>query len=262
MVFARPVPMQSGFTLIEVLIAITITAILGVGAVMTLDQGIKSKDYVEKRSLLLSELQKSQRILEQDLSQIVTRSVRSEYGDRQYAISNLDALNLMEFTRTGWRDPETFLASLLPEAEVKLKSNLQRVVYELEDDILYRRYWSVLDRAPDSEAKRQRILAGVKELELRFLDTESKWSDQWPTLVMLDDETLDGFRAVPKAIEIRLGHQTFGEIRRIIPLAGWDLATIAEPSYEAEEESEDAPASGTQSGTSQADEANSPEESP
>ena len=222
---------QCGFTLIEVLIAITVTSILGVGVALTLTSGIKTKDTVEKRAEILQALQKSQRVIENDISQIVSRPVRGEYGDRLYACTNLNALTLLEFSRTGWRDPLTLLASFNPEVAVKPRSHLQRVVYELEDETLYRSYWQVMDRAHESEPRRQRLLANIKRIELRFLDENSTWRDRWPPDSLINDGKVDAFRVLPKAIEFTLEHEKFGEMRRLIQVSGWNAHNIkvAEP---------------------------------
>lgn len=215
-----------GFTLIEVLVAVTITAIIGVGAALTLQSGVKTKEAVEGRAEVLESMQKFQKTVASDLSQIVSRTVRNEFGDSLYACTNLNELTLLEFSRTGWRDPKTFLASLNPDSSVKPRSNLQRIVYELEGDALYRYYWQVMDRAQDSEAVRQKVLDQLAGVEIRFLDENNEWSDQWPSSSLLSNEDLDAMRILPKAIEMTVDHAIFGSIRRLHLLAGWNTHTI------------------------------------
>ncbi|WP_020408192.1 type II secretion system minor pseudopilin GspJ [Hahella ganghwensis] len=209
-----------GFTLLEILIAITITAMLGTGAFYLLSQGIRTKDSTEARGEILEELQKSQRIIEYDFSQAVPRSIRGEYGDQFYAFSNLNALTLVEFTRTGWRDPKSLLALMDEDAEVVPRSQLQRVSYEMEEDDLYRVFWDVLDRAQDSKPYRQMVMEDVEEIRLRFLDNDNEWAEQWPPQEQLVNSESDPYHSLPKAVELEFTHKTFGKVRRLYQISG------------------------------------------
>ena len=226
---SRKLPSSRGFTLIEVLVAISITAIIGAGAALTLQSGVKTREALEARAEILQELQKFQRTMASDLRQIVNRTVRNEFGDKLYACTNLNALTLLEFSRTGWRDPATFLASLNAESDIKPRSSLQRIVYELEEGTLYRYYWRVMDRAQDSEPVRQKVIDQVLNLELRFLDEKNEWSDQWPTASALSNEDLDAMTILPKAIEMTVEHETFGEFSKLHLVAGWNAHKIRPP---------------------------------
>jgi len=217
----------AGFTLIELLVAITITAVLGIGAALTLNTGILTKETVELRAQVFQSVQKSQHTIANDFRQVVARSARDGFGDRLYAYTNLNALTLVEFTRAGWRDPQSLLAAFNSELDIQPRSSLQRVVYELEDETLYRYYWQVVDRAQDSEPLRQKLLEDVKSIELRFLDEDNEWTDQWPSLKLLDNATIDAFEILPKAVEMTLDHLSYGKLRRVHLLAGWNIHNIS-----------------------------------
>jgi len=220
---------QNGFTLLEVLIAIVITAMLGTGSFYLLSQGIRTKELTESRAAILEELQKSQRIMEYDFTQAVGRSIRGEYGDNFYAFTNLNALTLVEFTRTGWRDAKAMLAMMDENAEILPRSQLQRISYEMEEDDLYRLHWDVLDRAQDSRPVRQKLLSGVSDFKIRFLYSNDEWVEQWPPLAQLASSKSDPYRSLPKAVELTFTHETFGDIRRFFEVAGSMIpaATVA-----------------------------------
>ncbi|WP_246840988.1 type II secretion system minor pseudopilin GspJ [Hahella sp. CCB-MM4] len=217
-----------GFTLLEILIAITITAMLGTGAFYLLNQGVRTKNSTEDRGEILEQLQKSQRIIEYDISQVVARSVRGEYGDEFYALSNLNALSLVEFTRTGWRDPKSLLALMDEDTEVLPRSQLQRVSYEMEEDDLYRVYWDVLDRAQDSKPLRQKLMESVEDVKFRFLDNDNEWSEQWPPQAQLVNSESDPYHALPKAVEFEFTHKMFGHIRRLYYIAGASMPVVVD----------------------------------
>ena len=42
------------------------------------------------------------------------------------------------------------------------------------------RVWVVLDRDIDSEPRVQRVLDNVRGLQLRYLDEEAVWHEEWP----------------------------------------------------------------------------------
>lgn len=213
-----PKPRQQGFTLLEVLLAIAITGLIGVGTYQLFSSTLRTQDVVERRSAELEQLQRGLALISRDLQQLVGRSVRNAYGDREFALSNRNELYLLELTRMGWRNP-------LQDP----RSDLQRVFYERADDVLYRYYYRVLDRAQDSEPVRQKLLDKIEELEIRFLDERNQWHSLWPLDSMLEQGTSEaGYRALPKAIEIRLRHQRFGNLTRLYEIAGYYRTQDAE----------------------------------
>lgn len=208
-----------GFTLIEVLIAITITALLGTGAFTLLNQSLRNKAVLEEKSAMLEQVQKIDRLLSADFSQAVDRPIRDGYGMRLPSLTTANTANLVEFTRTGWRDAATLLQELVTEDDQQIprRSSLQRVAYRLEDEVLYRDYWRVLDRAQDSQPVTLKLLTGVREFKIRFLDSSNNWTEEWPVLSAGVGEAPPA--ALPKGVEIVYEPGTLGEIRRVFPIA-------------------------------------------
>ena len=127
-------PEQRGFTLLEVLIAITITAVIGLGSWQLLNTAIRAYELSQANLQSLSQLQRAQLNISRDFTQLVPRAIRDEYGDYQPALKTEDGFYLVELTRAGWRNP-------LQER----RSELQRVAYELSDGDLLRHHWKVLE---------------------------------------------------------------------------------------------------------------------
>src|SRR5690554_7547150 len=92
-----------GFTLLEVLIAVAITAMIGVGATQLLTNVIDSRQAIEIRAEQLASLQRFNMIVSRDMEQIINRPIRDEYGDEQPALMLESGQYLLEFTRAGWR---------------------------------------------------------------------------------------------------------------------------------------------------------------
>ena len=117
--------MARGFTLLEVLLAVAITALIGVGAAQLLNSIINAKQGVDIRSEKLASLQRFNMAVSRDIEQIINRPIRDIYGDEQPAIRINDGDYPVEFTRAGWRNS--------PVTDDP-RSELQRVAYRLEPD--------------------------------------------------------------------------------------------------------------------------------
>jgi general secretion pathway protein J len=200
---------QKGFTLLELLVAMAIFALLSVMAYAGLRTVLNTNAVLETNMQRLTEIQRSVTLLSRDIRQTVNRAIRDTYGDPKLPLigaATLDTLGTpeIELTRVGYANP----------LGVK-RSSLQRVAYHVEEDTLYRHSWRVLDQAQDSETDKLAICHGVESLELRYLDQEDTWHTQWPP----NDPDYQGI-TLPKAIEVSLELTDWGKVVRLLPLAG------------------------------------------
>jgi len=204
---------QSGFTLLEVLIAIGITAMIGLGSSQILTSAIRTSDATQSRLEELNALQKTMLIISRDFQQLAPRSIRDEYGDYQNAFSTQSDFYSLEFSRVGWRNPME-----------DTRSTIQRVAYELDQDKLIRHYWSVLDRSHDSDSVSRTLIEGVEDMSFRFRNESGGWLDAWPP-----ESSNSGTGAapvdprfavnqIPTAIEITMNFKQFGSITRLFDL--------------------------------------------
>lgn len=198
---------QKAFTLIEVLVALAIFAILAALAYGTLGQTLLSAEVLNERMDRLQAIQKTVRHLSQDFLQLAPRPVRLELGDSMGPALQTDLRSefALELTHGGWSNPVA-----LP------RGTLQRAAYRLEDDELVRYYWTVLDRTLSNEPIAVTILDGVESLLFRYLLDSGDWIEQWPPPTAPGPL---GFRQRPRAVEFTLTLQDAGEIRRIIEIA-------------------------------------------
>ncbi len=208
-----------GFTLIEVLIALAITAFVASISYASLSSvllGVESSRSAADRT---HEINRAWMIITRDLRQFSPRRpVRDEFGEEEPAMMGGEAARfLLSFTRSGWHNPLG-----------QQRSNLQRVNYLVEDDALWRESYAVLDRANNSEPTRVKLLEGVDYLELGFLSAlgsvqtlsdrvtldTTNWAENWLTDTSTPGATLEP----PAAIELRLRLDDLGEIRRLYAL--------------------------------------------
>lgn len=205
-----------GFTLIEVVLAMAITAFVALLAYTGLHAAINAAERHQWQMQRLGEVQLAMSVLERDLRHTIARPVVDEYGDLLPALSGGVAQDyLLRLTRRGWDNPRE-----LPRGE------LQRLRYQLEDNQLYREYWPLLDRISEQDGlQRQLLIDGVLAIELRFLDTAAagslaaaaqsagqspgqrgEWVDDWP------------HQRLPGAVEVALELEQIGWVRRVFAL--------------------------------------------
>ena len=122
---------QQGFTLLEVMIAISITALIGVASTNLLSNIIETKNVTDKRSEQLVTLQRFNQFISRDVEQIINRGIRDQYGDDQAAIILDDSDYLAQWSRLGWRNSPI---NDDPRAEI------QRVAFQIFDISLHFHY--------------------------------------------------------------------------------------------------------------------------
>jgi general secretion pathway protein J len=201
---------QNGFTLMELLIALAVFALLSVMAYGGLRSVLTAKAETERQATRLKEVEMAMLFLSRDLEQAVARPVRNEYGDPQPAL-RLDVTGkhaILELTRAGWANPA-----------FETRSTLQRIAYAVNDDgELTRAYWHVLDRPQpqDSVPAVAPLLKKVSRFRVRWLDASRKWGAEhegWPP----EGAALE---QLPLAMEVVVELEDLGEIVRLFRLPG------------------------------------------
>jgi general secretion pathway protein J len=195
---------QRGFTLIEVLVAMAILAVVIMATHQILDSTTKAKEASDEKIAELNGLQTAFRLMDQDFSQMTQRTVRNEAGDaqEQYLLAGRYILESqydgIAFVRDGWVNP----INLLPRSE------LQAVGYRVLDDNLERVYRVYVDQLDNMEPRVQVVLKGIEELKFEFLDADNEWQEQWQ------------IKALPKAVAVTLQQIEAEPIRRVFLVPG------------------------------------------
>ncbi|VAW91783.1 hypothetical protein MNBD_GAMMA23-125 [hydrothermal vent metagenome] len=202
---------QFGFTLLELLVALSIFAVMSVMIFGGLREVVNVRSATDKHTSRLTELQLAFMHFSRDVRQLANRTVRGEYGDRLNVLQSNDIGKYrLELTRGGYPNP----AGLN-------RSSLQRIAYGVDDNKLYRYRWNVLDRAEDSRPTKTLILNDVNGLNLRFLgrndesnETQNNlWVTAWPP------QTSDTATSVfPKAVEVTFELEDWGRFTRLFIL--------------------------------------------
>lgn len=206
---ARGLPARArGFTLLEVLIAVAIFVIVGALAMGGYNELVKQSEIVEASNKRSRQVQSAIQRLVQDFATLEPRPVREPLGESFRPALRADARSeeLAELTHSGWSNPGG-----MP------RSTLQRVIYRVEDKKLVREYWYVLDRTLSGDPARAVVLNNVERASFRFLDNNRRWHEQWPPIGYSAPDVL---RLRPIAVEITLELEDWGEIKRLVEVAG------------------------------------------
>lgn len=192
-----------GFTLLELLVALTIFAIM---ALMS---------YVGMRSLLQTQQQWSVKadrwqavmqtvvVVRRDVSQMILRPIMDTSGGQMPAMV-LRGVDDIEFTRTGFVNP----LALAP------RSQLQRVRYQLKDQQLIRWTWPVVDRAPGTRPIKRVLLSGVASFQLHYINQAGQWMPTW------SNEAAEN-EGLPRGVEMIVTLSDLGVLRLVLPVWGY-----------------------------------------
>lgn len=199
-----------GFTLIEVIIAIAISAMVASLAYQTLHVATEATQRTSKIAKRIDHIDRAWQLLETDLRHAVERSGTSPFDGREVPPleGGSSSEYLLYFIRGGWANPLG-----------QTRSSMQRVGYKLQDNILWRHYWAVVDGVGNEEPLELDILKEVKGMRVRFLSpdatdvTDNQWQPLWPVVNVQSEAKL------PAAVEVTLELEDMGEITRIFSLS-------------------------------------------
>lgn len=197
---------QSGFTLIEMLLAFTIFALMGMAGFSILSNTVNTNQASMEHSASLTGLQRSMLIIERDLMQLTPRLVRvqGEIKPQQSTLSHGELIlesdsEVLAFRRNGWLNP----LNILP------RSQIQSIAYRIRDGALERLYFDFPDPIKGAEYKVQLLMEDVKSLHFEFFDRKTKkWTQEWQS------------NELPGGLKIVIEHNSFGILERTFALAG------------------------------------------
>jgi general secretion pathway protein J len=193
-------PRATGFTLVEVLVAIVVFAIIGLASAAVVNSMMRTNEQSAEVREKLQQLQQAMLLIEGDLRQAVSR--RTPEGDY--------------YVRAGWFNPGNLLA----------RSELQPVRYIVNDDQqLIRQHYTYVDMSPTSEPTERVLLEGVTKFTVEPLikgaERNSFSSAQIQPQAQGEPR---GPMDIPDGVEVRLETEQWGTIVRVFILNGGDFS--------------------------------------
>lgn len=159
----------NGFTLVELLVALFIFALLSAAGVMLLGNAVSAQGAVGQRLDEQGGLVRVVALLEQDMAQAVPRVSRTESGllaPAFFARTPSPDAPFLQFVRGGWSNPDD-----APRAD------LAKVEYWLRDGRLERRVYPAVDGAAGGDPAD--LLDRIENIAPAFRDAKGQWSDEW-----------------------------------------------------------------------------------
>jgi len=179
---------QRGFTLVEMLVALTIFALMSVLAYRGLNAALQTRAHLTEDNRRWRDVALTLAQLEQDMGLAVNRPARGSGGLPLPALVG----NAQAF---GANDAQLSFSRMGMAWQTGVLADVQRHGYRLNNGTLEQLVWPVLDQAPRSEPAVQPLLERVRRFDLRYLDGSGNWQSRWP---------LPGMAALPAALEVVL----------------------------------------------------------
>ena len=255
----------AGFTLVEILVALLILAIMAGLGYSTYRAARISAERTEDSLKRSREIEFGMRIIVADFAQLVPRPVRDILGQSRLpalrgtpgagsvtvtsaslgansssssssglsfnsgatptpgmsfnsgssssssfgSTTDPNTVSMVDLTRAGWSNTAG-----------QQRSTLQRVSYALVGDVLKRSYQVNLDTVQGNKPIVQDLLTGVKGVQLRYLDSNQAWQNQWPESTTIQNGSTADWQSRPIAVEIIIQFKDWGAIRRLVEVSG------------------------------------------
>lgn len=222
---------QAGFTLLEMMVALAIAAAIAAmayqGLIAASNGAERSRDIMTR----INEMDRAWQIIAADMRHLLPPEQLAN-GQRRFVFlaeesrSGDPEQQLLRFVRRNWLNPLE-----------RQRSDLQRVVYRLEDKTLWRDFQPLRNRPFEEfdfeqEALHQPLLQAVESVELRFLspqhlersgqsalegdDYTRDWAKAWPE----PGQQLAGpVTSLPLAVLIRIETEGLGVSERLFNIA-------------------------------------------
>lgn len=191
----------SGFTLTELLVALSMLALMSVFTYRAVASALDAESHVKKISSQWIHLAIFFDQFERDSMQAIPRPIRGQNGDIEAALVLRPAGSASDQADIEW--------TKLDESSAESTAS-QRVGYRLYEQKLQYLSWPVLDRAPSTELHSVTLAEGIQALHIRCLSHDGRWLEYWP-------ESAVG-NQLPRALELSVTLNNGTSLVRLFPL--------------------------------------------
>lgn len=199
---------QRGFSLVEMLVALMIMAIVSVLAWAAFDGVLAMETRSKEQFLAENRVQLAMGVLRNDLLHLRQRPARDPIGGQVAAYL------------APWRDFSLVFTRGGAASHRAPGGSLQRIGYRVEEGRLIRSQWRVVDEGALTERDDQVLATGIDSLAVAQLDSRGDFTPVWPPV----NERLP-LTAVPPLVRVSLLTLAGDEQRLLVP--GPDNALFA-----------------------------------
>lgn len=194
-----------GFTLIEVLVALAVFAILATLTSSSLYYAFNTSERLRDESKRVVSMQLAISIVERDTQQIVLRAVRG--NDMRLFSAFIGQPQYIEFTRGGIANPKS----------QEKRSTLQRVALICRNNQLIRKRWPSLDTVERNKFTEKVLVKNLKKCQFQFLNHNLQVLSAWQENAITDTQQSEPF---PKAIQLIIQVDKLGDGLFLFPVPG------------------------------------------
>jgi general secretion pathway protein J len=171
---------ERGFTLVEMLVSLSIFALIAAMGVGLLRGSIDTQDAVQGRLKAMGGVNRLRAIMANDLAQAVQRPTRGPAGDAVPAFAG---------SASGF----AFVHGGAGSIDGSTRPNVERVAYALVGGEWRRATQPMLDGTPLGGG--DRLIGDVAGVAVRYRDERGNWNDSW---------TSEPGDRLPRAVEVRM----------------------------------------------------------
>lgn len=159
---------QRGFSLVEMMVALVIMAVLSILAYSAFDGVLQMETRSKEQFLGENRLQLASAVILNDLIHLRQRPVRDILGGQEAAYLAPQGEFVVVFSRGGSANASATGGSV------------QRLGYRVEDGNLIRSRWQVVDQGPATLRQDQVLATGIDSLTVEQLDKNGDFTAFWP----------------------------------------------------------------------------------
>lgn len=164
---------SAGFTLVETLVALAVTATLATAGTMMMLQTLQASRAVDTRMEEVRSLEAAFGLMRSDFNEVTTRP--SSAPDDLFPPIGFQGLKsdktgeLITFVRSGWKATK----------QGSERSDLQRVAYAFDNGTLVRKAWLRPDPVNTTPVVERVLMDDIDQLDIRYRK-KGAWFDAWP----------------------------------------------------------------------------------
>ena len=195
--------MKKGYTLIEVMIALAVFAIIATIASSVMIHAFNVRARVSAKANQLDELQLVMTLLEHDLIQFIPRTVRTV--DSRVFAAFTGTYQYMEFTRSGLVNPNA----------IAKRSTLKRVAYLCNGKKLIRRTWGSLDTLDRNQYEDKILLTSLSACSFAYMSLYHQMMQEWRSYSIERNQKRE---ILPRAVQLTLDPYGWGKMKLLFVL--------------------------------------------